>query len=56
MFVRLTVLSEKDMVSHTSNSITSEMEIEKTITKKIRRVKNVNTTNTLSVISEQENL
>ena len=34
----------------------SEMEIEKIITKKIRKVKNVNTTTTLSVISEQENL
>ena len=32
----------------------SEKEIEKTITKKIRKVKNVNTTTTLSVISEQE--
>jgi len=31
-------------------------EIEKIITKKIRKVKNVNTTTTLSVISEQENL
>ena len=35
---------------------TSENEIEKIITKKIRKVKNVNTTTTLSVISEQENL
>ena len=35
---------------------TSEKEIEKIITKKIRKVKNVNTTTTLSVISEQENL
>jgi len=34
----------------------SEKEIEKVITKKIRKVKNVNTTTTLSVISEQENL
>ena len=34
----------------------SEKEIEKIITKKIRKVKNVNTTTTLSVISEQENL
>ena len=34
----------------------SENEIEKIITKKIRKVKNVNTTTTLSVISEQENL
>ncbi len=34
----------------------SENEIEKTITKKVRKVKNVNTTTTLSVISEQENL
>jgi len=34
----------------------SEYEIEKIITKKIRKVKNVNTTTTLSVISEQENL
>ena len=35
---------------------TSEKEIEKIITKKIRKIKNVNTTTTLSVISEQENL
>ncbi len=35
---------------------TSEKEIEKIITKKVRKVKNVNTTTTLSVISEQENL
>ena len=34
----------------------SEKEIEKIITKKIRKVKNVNTTTTLSVISEQEKL
>ena len=34
----------------------SENEIEKTITKKVRKVKNVNTTTTLSVISEQEHL
>ena len=34
----------------------SEKEIEKIITKKIRKVKNVNTTTTLSVISEQEHL
>ena len=34
----------------------SEKEIEKVITKKIRKVKNVNTTTTLSVISEQEEL
>ena len=34
----------------------SEKEIEKIITKKIRKVKNVNTTTTLSVISEQENI
>ena len=34
----------------------SANEIEKIITKKIRKVKNVNTTTTLSVISEQENL
>ena len=34
----------------------SEKEIEKIITKIIRKVKNVNTTTTLSVISEQENL
>ena len=34
----------------------SEKEIEKVITKKIRKVKNVNTTTTLSVISEQEKL
>jgi len=34
----------------------SEKEIEKIITKKIRKVKNVNTTTTLSVISEQESL
>ena len=31
-------------------------EIEKVITKKIRKVKNVNATTTLSVITEQENL
>ena len=34
----------------------SDKEIEKIITKKIRKGKNVNTTTTLSVISEQENL
>jgi len=34
----------------------SEKEIERIITKKIRNVKNVNTTTTLSVISEQEEL
>ena len=34
----------------------SEKEIGKIITKKIRKVENVNTTTTLSVISEQENL
>tara|TARA_B100000929_G_C15200390_1_gene315569 strand:+ start:276 stop:521 length:246 start_codon:yes stop_codon:yes gene_type:complete len=34
----------------------SEKDIEKIITKKIRKVKNVNATTTLSVISEQENL
>ena len=34
----------------------SEKEIERIITKKIRYVKNVNTTTTLSVISEQEDL
>jgi len=34
----------------------SEKEIEKIITQRIRKVKNVNTTTTLSVISEQENL
>jgi len=34
----------------------SEKEFGKIITKKIRNVKNVNTTTTLSVISEQENL
>ena len=34
----------------------SAKEIEKIITKKIRKVKNVNTTTTLSVISEQEKL
>ena len=34
----------------------SEKEIEKIITKKIRKVKNVNTTTKLSVISEQEKL
>ena len=34
----------------------SEKEIERIITKKIRGVKNVNTTTTLSVISEQEDL
>ncbi len=32
----------------------SEKEIERIITKKIRNVKNVNTTTTLSVISEQD--
>ena len=34
----------------------SDKEIEKIITKKIRKVKNVNTTTTLSVILEQEKL
>ena len=34
----------------------SRKEIEMVITKKIRGVKNVNTTTTLSVISEQESL
>ena len=34
----------------------SEKEIGKIITKKIRKVKDVNTTTTLSVISEQEKL
>ena len=34
----------------------SEKEVEKIITKKVRKVKNVNTTTTLSVISEQEKL
>ena len=34
----------------------SNREIEKAITEKIRKIKNVNTTTTLSVISEQENL
>ena len=34
----------------------SEKETGKIITKKIRKVKNVNTTTTLSVISEQEEL
>ena len=34
----------------------SEKDVEKIITKKIRKVKNVNTTTTLSVISEQEKL
>ena len=34
----------------------SEKEIEKIITKKIRKVKHVNATTTLSVISEQERL
>ena len=34
----------------------SEKEIERIITKKIRKAKNVNTTTTLSVISEQEKL
>ena len=34
----------------------SENDIEKIITKKIRKVKNVSTTTTLSVISEQEKL
>ena len=32
----------------------SQMEIDKTITKKIRKIKNVTTTTTLSVIPEQE--
>jgi len=36
--------------------VDSEKEIEKIITKKIRKVKNVNTTTTLSVILEQEKL
>ena len=36
--------------------VSSEKEIEIIITKKIRKVKNVNTTTTLSVISEQEEL
>ncbi len=36
--------------------VESDNEIEKVITKKIRKVKNVNTTTTLSVISEQEKL
>ena len=34
----------------------SEKEVENIITKKIRKVNNVNTTTTLSVISEQEKL
>ena len=34
----------------------SEKEIERIVTKKIRNVKNVNRTTTLSVISEQEEL
>ena len=34
----------------------SEKEIERIVTKKIRNVKNVNRTTTLSVISEQEHL
>ena len=34
----------------------SEKEVTNIITKKIRKVKNVNTTTTLSVISEQEKL
>ena len=34
----------------------SEKEIEKIVTKKIRKVKNVNATTTLSVISGQESL
>ena len=34
----------------------SEKEIENTITKKIRKVKNVNATTTLSVITEQESI
>ena len=34
----------------------SEKKIEQIITKKIRMIKNVNTTTTLSVISEQEHL
>ena len=36
--------------------VPSEKEIERIITKKIRKVKNVSTTTTLSVISEQEEL
>ena len=36
--------------------VESDNEIEKVITKKIRKVKNVNRTTTLSVISEQEKL
>ena len=38
------------------NEAPSENEIEKIITKKVRKVKNVNTTTTLSVILEQEHL
>ena len=34
----------------------SEKEIEKIVTKTIRKIKNVNATTTLSVISEQESL
>ena len=34
----------------------SEKEIERVITKNIRKVKNINATTTLSVISEQEDL
>tara|TARA_B100001179_G_scaffold112612_1_gene80337 strand:+ start:68 stop:313 length:246 start_codon:yes stop_codon:yes gene_type:complete len=36
--------------------VSSEKEIERIVTKKIRKVKNVNRTTTLSVISEQEHL
>ena len=36
--------------------VSSEKEIERIVTKKIRKVKNVNRTTTLSVISEQEDL
>ena len=34
----------------------SDRDIEKTITKKIRKIKNVNTTTTLSVIPEQDKI
>ena len=34
----------------------TDKDIEKTITKKIRKIKNVNTTTTISVIPEQEGL
>ena len=41
---------------HVKIEASSDKEIERIITKKIRKVKNVNRTTTLSVISEQEEL